>query len=187
MHYSLDDTAALLSIAEDMHAAAAEIPISTPTAYGSWLAEDLEDQIRRLGTLLSSFANTVAVHSRTPRAHGRPPPRTHRRVVMEAHAAGAVGTALAELAEAMVQVAVLQDAPGLYHPAGRADAVRSAHAALDGLFDSARRRLHNAARQLRRSADHLDRPSAQAPSTTTEPRVPPSPPASATARRSFNR
>lgn len=187
MHYSLDDAAALLSIAEDLHAAAVEIPIPTPTAYGTGLAEDLEDQIRRLTTLLSSFANTVAVHSRAPRAHGRPPLRTHRRVVMEAHAAGAVGTALAELAEAMVQVAVLQDAPGLHHPAGHADAVRSAHAALDGLFDSARRRLHRAAHQLHGGADHLARPSAPAPSTIPESRVAPSPPASVTARRSFNR
>ncbi|MFJ4973601.1 hypothetical protein [Streptomyces sp. NPDC088755] len=186
MHHSLDDSAALLSIADELHGAAAEIPISTATGYGMGLAEDLEDQIRRLGTLLSSFANTVAVHSRTSQAHGRLPPRTHRRVVMEAHAAGAVGTALAELAEAMVQVAVLQDAPGLHHPAGRADAVRS-HAALDGLFDSARRRLHRAARQLHGSGDHLDRPSAPAPSTIPESRVAPSPPASATARRSFNR
>ncbi|RST17383.1 hypothetical protein EF908_34305 [Streptomyces sp. WAC04770] len=186
MHHSLDDSAALLSIADELHGAAAEIPISTATGYGMGLAEDLEDQIRRLATLLSSFANSVAVHSRMPRAHGRPPPRTHRRVVMEAHAAGAVGTALAELAEAMVQVAVLQDAPGLHHPAGHADTVRSAHAALDGLFDSARRRLHHAARQLHSSADHLDRPSAPAPSTIPESRAP-SPPASATARRSFNR
>ncbi|MFD4123917.1 hypothetical protein ACFXKK_02665 [Streptomyces globisporus] len=187
MHHSLDDSAALLSIADELHGAAAEIPISTATGYGTGLAEDLEDQIRRLATLLSSFAHTVAVHSRTPRAHGRPPPKTHRRVVMEAHAARAVGTALSELAEAMVQVAVLQDTPGLYHPGGRAEAVRSAHTALDGLFNSARRRLHHAARQLHGSADHLDRPSAPAPSTIPESRVASSPPASATARRSFNR
>lgn len=184
--HSLDDSAALHSVADELHGAAAEIPISTTTGYGSGLAEDLEDQIRRLGFLLSSLVNTVAVHSRAPRTHGGTAARTHRRVIMEAHAAGAVGEALAELAEAMVQVAVLQDRPSLYHPAGRADTLRSAHATLDRLFNSARRRLHHAGRQLHRSADHFSRPVALVTSSITEPRVPPSPP-SATARRHNNR
>lgn len=186
MRSSLDDSAALLSIADELYGAAAEIPISTATGYGIGLAEDVEDQIRRLGFLLSSFANTVAVHSRAPRTHGGPPARTHRRVIMEAHAAGTVGKALAELAEAMVQVAILQDRPSRYHPAVRADTIRSAHATLDSLFNSARRRLHHAACQLHRSADHLYRPVAPATSSTTEPRLPPSPP-SVTARRPNNR
>ncbi|MFJ8248504.1 hypothetical protein [Streptomyces sp. NPDC094466] len=184
MHHSLDDSAALLSIADELHGAAAEIPISTATGYGIGLAEDLEDQIRRLGLLLASFASTMAVHSRAPRAHGGPSARAHRRVVVEAHAAGAVGTALADLAEAMVQVAILQDRSSVYRPAGRADTVRSAHATLDRLFNSARRRLHHAARQLHHSAD---RPVAPATSSAAEPRVPPRPPPSAPARRSNNR
>ncbi|WP_435285421.1 hypothetical protein [Streptomyces bacillaris] len=187
MHHSLDDSAALLSIADELHGAAAEIPISTATGYGIGLAEDLEDQIRRLGLLLASFANTVAVESRAPRTQGGPPARAHRRVIMEAHAAGSVGKALADLAEAMVQVAILQDRPSLYHPAGRADTLRSAHTALDRLFNSAQNRLHHAGHQLQRSADHLYRPVAPVTSNTTEPRVPPRPPTSATGRRSNNR
>ncbi|NEB88989.1 hypothetical protein G3I43_33215 [Streptomyces anulatus] len=185
MHHSLDDSAALLSIADELHGAAAEIPISTSTGYGLGLAEDLEDQIRRLGLLLASFANTMAVHSRAPRAHGGPSAGTHRRVVMEAHAAGAVGTALADLAEAMVQVAILQDGASVNRPAGRAGTVQSAHATLDRLFNSARRRLHHAARQLHHNADHLYRP--MAPATSTEPRMPPRLPTSAPGKRSNNR
>lgn len=187
MRSSLDDSAALLSIADELYGAAAEIPISTATGYGIGLAEDIEDQVRRLGFLLSSCANTVAVHSRAPRTLGGPPARTHLRVLMEAHAAGAVGKALADLAEAMVQVALLQGTPSVYHPAGRAESIRRAHAALDGLFDAARHRLHHAARQLQRSADQLGRPVAPAPSRTAEPRVAPRPPASTTTRRSINR
>lgn len=187
MRSSLDDSAALLSIADELYGAAAEIPISTATGYGIGLAEDVEDQVRRLGFLLSSCANTVAVHSRVPRTLGGPPASTHLRVLMEAHAAGAVGKALADLAEAMVQVALLQGTPSVYHPAGRAESIRGAHAALDGLFDAARHRLHHAARQLHRSADQLGRLVAPAPSSAAEPRVAPRPPASTTSRRSINR
>ncbi|MGW1235016.1 hypothetical protein [Streptomyces californicus] len=187
MYSSLDDSAALLSIADELYGAAAEIPLSTTTGYGIGLAEDVEDQVRRLGLLLSSFANTVAVHSRAPRTLGGPPARTHLKVLMEAHAAGAVGKALANLAEAMVHVALLQDTPSDYHPAGRAESIRSAHAALDNLFGTARHRLHHAARQLHRSADHLGRPAAPAPSRTAEPRVAPRQPDSTTMRRSLNR
>ncbi|MER7851382.1 hypothetical protein ABTZ98_02335 [Streptomyces bacillaris] len=92
---------------------------------------------------------------------------------MEAHAAGAVGKALANLAEAMVQVALLQDTPSVYRPAGSAEGVRTTHATLDNLFDAARHRLRHAAHQLHRSADHLGRPVAPAPSSSAEPRVAP--------------
>lgn len=185
---SRDDSAHLRSVAERIHRTADDLPISTPTGYGSGLAEDLEDQIRSVTELLTYLANAVAVHSRAvaggPRDSGA---TAQRKIGMLTRAAGPVGQALADLAEAVTQVGFLYQIAGYVRSAERDDAMWSAHAVFDDRVDSARDQLHEAARDLQRDAELLIAPPPTAQPAPTLPAAkhvgpPPAPPAATTLR-----
>ena len=166
----LEQAAHLHALAERIHHAADDLPAPEPTHSLASISEEVEDQVRVIAGLFTLLASEAAFHSRAARR--RPGPAdslAHRKIGLMTRAADPLGRALAKLGEAVVQIGRLHEINAAPRTPERAQAIRTARAALDDRLASAHRHLTDAARNLHQDADLLIAP---VPSTRRAPAPP---------------
>ncbi|MFD7017515.1 hypothetical protein [Streptomyces sp. NPDC059928] len=165
----------LHSLAERIHRAADELPL-TDTMYtrGDCL-DGLEDSVREIAGLFIHLATAAAVADRAARtARGPEADLTRRKATELTHTVGALGRTLANLGEAVAQAGLVHQLGVLPRSPERSTAIESAQSMLARRIDSTRRHLNEASRQLRLGADRLTtapliHPTPAAPSAATAP------------------
>lgn len=171
------------SLAERIHSAADELPLTDAVYSGSDNLDDLDDRVRDIAGLLTHLTTAAAFADRTVR-RGRDPEAnvTRRKVTQLTRTVGALGHALADLGEAVAHAGALHQLGAAPRSAERSKAIEAARSQLHALIDSTRRQLNAAGGQLHREADRLAAPPAPARSPRATAITPVSPPSPATSR-----
>ncbi|MFD4257649.1 hypothetical protein ACFWR9_08455 [Streptomyces sp. NPDC058534] len=167
-HY--DQVSQLHSLAERIHNAADELPLTDSVHSGVNNLDDLDDSTRDIAGLITHLTTVAAFGARTVR-RGRDPEAdiTRRKVTQLTHTVGALGHALADLGEAVAHAGVLHQLAASPRSTQRNEAIESTRALLHARIDSARGRLHKSGARLHQAADRLTAP--PAPSRSPSPSV----------------
>lgn len=147
------------SLAERIHNAADELPLTDAVDSGSDNLDALDDRVRDIAGLLTHLTTAAAFAARTVR-RGRDPEAdiTRRKVTQLTHTVGALGLVLADLGEAVAHAGVLHQLGAAPRSPERGKAIESMRSQLHALIDSTRRQLHQAGGQLHQEADRLTAP-----------------------------
>ncbi|AJE81696.1 hypothetical protein SLNWT_1320 [Streptomyces albus] len=170
LSFPYDQVSQLLSLAERIHNAADELPLTDSVHSGVDNLDDLDDRVRDVAGLITHLTTAAAFAARTVR-RGRGPEAdiTRRTVAQLTLTVGALGYALADLGEAVAHAGALHQLGSLPRSAQRATAIASARSRLCARIDSTRHRLNQAGGRLHQQADRLVAAPApnRSPSTTS--------------------
>ncbi|MFJ2175909.1 hypothetical protein ACIOHE_23830 [Streptomyces sp. NPDC087851] len=154
-----DAMAQLRGLAEHIHRTADDMPLTGPAhAVGDSL-DELEDHVRDIAGLIVHVTGAAAAADREARSHpGVQNEAARRRATALTHAAGTLGRALADLAEAVTHFGVLHQAAALPRSPPLARVRNTSRSLLRTRLDRAREHLHEAGRQLQHDAAQLSPP-----------------------------
>jgi hypothetical protein len=178
-----DQVGQLHSLAERIHNAADELPLTDSMHSAKDNLDDLDDSTRDIAGLLIHLTTAAASAVRTLH-RGRDPESdiTRRRVTQLTLTVSALGHALADLGEAVAHAGVLHRLSSLPGSPQRTKAIESARSQLHARVDSTRRQLNQAGARHQQEADRLTAP----PTSNRSPRAtnttPVNPPRPATSR-----
>ncbi|MFE4054963.1 hypothetical protein ACFXP3_01415 [Streptomyces sp. NPDC059096] len=163
-----DAMAQLRSLAERIHRAADDMPLTGPAHTVNDNLDELEDRVRDTVGLIVHVTGAAATADREARSHpGAQAEATRRRVTALTHAVSTLGRALADLTQAVAHAGVLHQAAAL-PPSPALTGVRDAtRLLLNTRLAGAREHLHKAGRQLQHDATQIS-----LPITPGRPRVP---------------
>lgn len=166
-----DGLSQLRGLAEHIHRAAEDMPLTDARHSVSDNLDELEDRLRDITRLIVHVTGAAAVADREVSSHtGTQAETTRRRATALTNTVRTLGRALADLTEAVADAGLLHHDAALSRTPGRTrEATRSA---LEGRLNSARRQLNEAGRQLQLDAHQLTPPAITwAPAATpTAPR-----------------
>ncbi|MGQ4484294.1 hypothetical protein ACN6LM_002622 [Streptomyces sp. SAS_281] len=148
----------LHSLAERIHDAADEVPLTDSVHAGVNILDDLADSSRGIAGLITHLTAATAVAARTERGRAPEADITPRTVTQLAHTVGALGHALADLGEAVVHAGVLHQLAASGRSTRRNQDVEARQALLRARIDSARSRLHKSGALLHQAANRLAAP-----------------------------
>ncbi|MFD9069121.1 hypothetical protein [Streptomyces lasiicapitis] len=166
----LEEAAHLKSLAERIHTVADDLPAPQSAYSLASTGEEVEDQLRAISAIFASIAGEAAFHGRAARRYPEPEGALARRkIALMTRAAEPLGWALAKLGEAVAQIGRLHEVRARPRTPERAEAVRTAHAALDDQLTAAHLHLCTAAGNLHLDANQLTTPP---PSSGRSPALP---------------
>lgn len=146
----------LHGLAERIHSAAGELPLTNVAHSGSDNLDDLDESVRAVAALFTHLTTAAAFADRTARSSRGPQGDVLRhKATGLTHTVGILGRALADLGEAVVQAGLLHQLGVQPRSPERRKAMESARSLLDRRIDSSRRYLNEAGRQLHYGADRL--------------------------------
>ncbi|MFF3460316.1 hypothetical protein ACFYXH_39740 [Streptomyces sp. NPDC002730] len=170
LSFAFDDMSHLHGLAERIHNAADDLPLTNSRYARSDNLDELDERVVDITGLFVHLATAAAFADRMARRNrGQETDVTRRKFTGLTHAAGTLGRALADLGEAVAQAGLLRQLSGLPGSPERADAARAARTTVDVRIDSARRHLNEAGRQLHHDADQLTRRTPQAATARVTP------------------
>ncbi|MFD3563512.1 hypothetical protein ACFWVU_28155 [Streptomyces sp. NPDC058686] len=179
--FPYDQVSQLHSLAERIHSAADELPLTDSVHSGADSLDDLDDRTRDIAGLITHLTTAAAFAARTVR-RGRDPESdvTRRTVVQLTLTVGALGQALADLGEAVAHAGALHQLGSLPRSAQRTAAIESERSHLHARIDNTRHRMNQASGRLHQQADRLAAAPSRSPRTTST--IPVTPPSPATSR-----
>ncbi|MCG7207305.1 hypothetical protein [Streptomyces arenae] len=178
-----DQVSQLHSLAERIHNAADELPLTDSVHSGVDNLDDLDDRVREVTGLITHVTTAAAFAARTVRRGRAPEADISRRTVTQLTlTVGALGHALADLGDAVAHAGALHQLAAAPRSTQRTTKIESTRALLHARIDSTRDRLNKAGGRLHQQADRLAAAPTPNRSPSTTIAIPATPASPATSR-----
>ncbi|MGQ4383579.1 hypothetical protein [Streptomyces sp. SAS_270] len=183
--FPYDQVGQLHSLAERIHNAADELPLTDSVHSGVDNLDDLDDRVRDVAGLITHLTTAAAFAARTVRRGGAPEIDITRRTVAQLTlTVSALGHALADLGDAVAHAGALQQLAAAPRSTQRTTEIDSTRVLLHARIDSTRDRLNKTGGRLHQQADRLAAAPTpnRSPSTTSAITATPASPATSRSR-----